>query len=162
MSRSGKIGNSRKQQPKQANTNCTVRNFVMQASIANMFEIESSKLAAGKSQNPEVQEFAECMITDHNKVFDELGYTLQSSGSVVTPVDMLDYKHQELINQLKMASPGAGFDKRYIDTQTKSHAKTVKLYKEYVQNGQDAALKTFAKKTLPILERHHELIKAIH
>lgn len=162
MSPNRKIDDSGTQQSSPANSNNSARGFVMQASIANMFEIESSKLACDKSLNPEVRKFAECMIMDHNKAGEELVKTLQTSKSGAVREIKLDYKHQELVNQLKMASPGAGFDKRYIDAQTKGHAEAVKLFKEYAQHGQDAALKTFAKNTLPTLERHHALIKAIH
>ena len=49
----------------------TTPDFVQEAAISDMFEIQSSKIASGKLSGPE-KEFADQMVADHSKTTDEL------------------------------------------------------------------------------------------
>jgi putative membrane protein len=72
----------------------------------------------------------------------------------------LDAKHQKIEDKLSSASPEA-FDKDYIKAQSKAHIETIALFKNYAENGENAALKTFAQQTLPTLEKHKSEVDAL-
>ena len=46
----------------------TTNDFIQEAAISDMFEIESSKMASAKLAGPE-KEFADKMVADHTKTF---------------------------------------------------------------------------------------------
>ena len=138
----------------------STKDFVEQVSVANEFEIETSKLALEKSQNKGIKAFAQRMIDDHTKTGKELQSVLESSPSGLEAKEKLDNEHQKIMDKLQSASTD-NFNKQYIDVQTDAHKKAVSLFKDYAKNGDDAALKGFATQTLPTLQEHLEHIKRI-
>lgn len=144
----------------QANETST-ENFVRSASIANMFEIESSKIVLGKSENSEIKRFAQRMVDDHSATGRKLKQVLSASDTQLEPASELDSRHQNLVNQLQAASV-ADIDRHYIDIQTDAHKEAVELFRDYSKNGSDARLKNFASETLPKLEEHLEHVKRLN
>ena len=139
----------------------STRDFVHNASIANEFEIESSQLALEKSQNNDVKDFAQRMVDDHTDTGDRMKEALSSSGSKAKPTDMLDNKHQRLMNKLESASDD-NFDRQYISIQTDAHKEAVNLFSNYAKNGKDASLKNFASETLPTLKEHLQHVRQLN
>ncbi len=131
----------------------TAQDFVTKASIANKFEIDSSKIAIRKSQNSDIKSFAQMMVDDHTKTGDKLKGVLDSSKSSFKPSDDLDDKHQKLLDKLDAAS-GNDFDNNYISMQVDAHKEAVELFGDYSKNGDDSKLKEFAGETLPALKEH--------
>ena len=68
----------------------------------------------------------------------------------------LDSKHQGMIDKLKGLN-GDDFEKQYRSDQISGHRDTVDLYKRYAKGGDNADLKAFAEKTLPIVEHHQKM-----
>ena len=126
--------------------------FVRDAAIGGMFEIQSSQLAKEKASGATVT-FADTMIKDHTKADNELK-ALVRSGAVEEPLPTaLDSSHQKMLDQLKGES-GADFARTYADDQVSAHKDAVSLFERYAKGGDNDALKQWASKTLPIL-RHH-------
>jgi putative membrane protein len=130
----------------------TTADFVRTATIAGMFEIESSKVAQQNSQDPKVQAFAKMMIDDHTKAGDELKAKAQGISGVEVPT-ALDAENQTELNRLK-ASSGDRFLKQYRRVQLKGHREAVQLFKGYAAGGDNAGLKAWANTTLPTLTHH--------
>ena len=131
--------------------------FVKTAGIAGMFEIESSKLALTKSEAADIKAFADKMIHDHTLAAAELSDLAKGKYSVP---DALDATHKDLMDQLdKLIGPD--FDKLYAKVQTQAHQEAVGLFGDYSSTGEDTSLKQFAAKTLPTLQEHLDMIKAI-
>jgi putative membrane protein len=133
----------------------TPQEFVTTASIANKFEIDTSKLALQKSQRSDVKEFAQKMIDDHTAAGEKMKEAIADSSSKPTPADKLDTKHQALYDKLDKA-PSVAFDKEYVTAQEDAHKDAVKLFGNYSKNGSDPSIKDFAAKTLPTLKMHKE------
>jgi putative membrane protein len=96
------------------------------------------------------------MITDHQKTSNELKSTVQTGkADASVPLD-LDISHQKMLDKLKGLS-GADFTKQYDKDQVSAHKDAVSLFGRYAKGGDDAALKDWAGKTLPDLERHLEM-----
>ncbi|HEV7642712.1 MAG TPA: DUF4142 domain-containing protein [Pyrinomonadaceae bacterium] len=134
--------------------------FVKKVSIANKFEIDSSKLALEKSVNPNVKTFAQQMIDDHMKAGSALKTALSTTKTDAKIEDDLDSTHQDLIDKLK-ASSSETFDAQYIAMQTDAHKEAVSLFSGYAMNGDDASVKKFAEQTLPTLKSHLEHVQKL-
>jgi putative membrane protein len=81
--------------------------------------------------------------------------TVQSGkADASVPLD-LDSSHQKMLDKLKGLN-GADFTKQYHKDQVSAHKDAVSLFRRYAKGG-DAALKDWAEKTLPDLERHLEM-----
>ncbi len=130
--------------------------FAHKAAAGGMAEVKLSKLAAEKSDSPEVKTFARKMVADHTAANLELK-KLASQKSMALPTT-IDAEHQRAYDKLVSLS-GDDFDKQYMKAMTDDHDKTIKLFKDETQNGKDDDLKQFAIRTLPIIEKHDNMAR---
>lgn len=132
--------------------------FMMEAARGGMAEIELSRVATTKSQNAEVKKYANQMIQDHTNASAELKQ-LAGKKNVTLPTEM-DAAHKALKDKLSGLS-GVEFDKEYVNAMVADHEKTVNLFKAQADGGTDADAKAFAAKTLPKLQGHLDMVKAM-
>jgi putative membrane protein len=125
--------------------------FVSEATIGGMFEIQSSKLAEQSNVGYQTKLFASKMITDHGKISDELA-PLAKSANIAVPT-ALDSAHQKMLDQLT-AAKGDDFAKLYHDDQVTAHKEAESLFERYSKGGQNPQLKSLAAKALPIIQDH--------
>ncbi|MGP9811299.1 DUF4142 domain-containing protein [Rhodopseudomonas sp. NSM] len=129
--------------------------FVKQAAISDMFEIQSNKLAEAKGNAAE-KAFAKQMVADHTKTSNELK-SLVSGGKVTAQLPTaLDDAHQSKLEKLKTAT-GAEFSETFIDQQVSAHKDAVSLFDRYARGGENAELKNWAGQTLPALKHHLDM-----
>ncbi|MGH1587707.1 DUF4142 domain-containing protein [Methylobacterium phyllosphaerae] len=131
------------------------QDFVTEAVISDMFEIQSSKLAQEK-KDTKANDFANKMIADHTTSSDAIKSMVQSGKVKADIPGSLDSKHQSMLDKLKGLN-GDDFEKQYRSDQISGHKDTVDLYKRYAKGGDNADLKAFAEKTLPIVEHHQKM-----
>jgi putative membrane protein len=134
----------------------STQDFVTEAGISDMFEIQSSKLALQKTNDDAIKAFASQMVTDHGKTTAEVESLVDSGKVNAKPPQALDDSHQSMLDKLKSLD-GGDFRKQYLDDQVKGHKDAVDLFKRYGNNGQNADLKAFAQKTLPTIEHHLDM-----
>ena len=129
--------------------------FVKQAAISDMFEMQSSQLAQERG-SADQKAFAATMIKDHEKTSAELK-SLVSAGELkaALPTSM-DSAHQSKIDKLKSLN-GADFSSTYNSDQVSGHKDAVSLFERYAKGGDDPKLKEWAVKTLPNLRHHLEM-----
>ncbi|RJF69810.1 DUF4142 domain-containing protein [Rhodopseudomonas palustris] len=133
----------------------TTADFIKQAAISDMFEIQSSKLAEQKG-DAATKTFAKQMVADHTKTSTELK-SLISSGKVKAEVPtQLDDAHRSKLDKLTNAS-GADFSETYVEQQVSAHKDAVSLFDRYSRGGENAELKNWAGQTLPALKHHLEM-----
>jgi putative membrane protein len=132
--------------------------FATAVAASDMYEIESSRLAATKSNSTEVKELAGHLITDHQKSTAELKTAASQAKVAVTPA--LDAEKQAMLDQLKAAS-GADFDRLYLEQQKTAHQKALGLLQSFAQGGDAAPLKAFARKATGVIEGHIEHLNGI-
>jgi len=132
--------------------------FMTEAARGGMAEVELSRLATTKSQNAEVKKFANQMIQDHTNANTELKQ-LAGKKNVTLPTE-LDAAHKATKDKLSGLA-GAEFDKEYVSAMVADHEKTVALFQSQASGGTDADAKAFAAKTLPKLQGHLDMIKAM-
>ncbi len=138
-----------------ANDKC----FLGKAADAGSEEIAASKLAQSKSGNPEVQQFAAAMLTQHTQLADELKQLASSKQIEVS--DQPGKKHQAQIDKLSRLE-GLPFDKEYAASiGVAAHKDAVKLFMDASQKASDPDIKAFAAKNLPILQHHLDMANAL-
>jgi putative membrane protein len=132
--------------------------FVVKAASGGMTEVQLGKMAQEKGQSQRVKDFGAMMVKDHSKANDELKAIAGRKGIALPPTPGED--HQKHIDELAKLS-GAEFDKRYVEYMEKDHDEDVKEFKKAADDCKDADLKTFAAKTLPTIQEHHDMVKSI-
>lgn len=134
------------------------REFFTKAAQGGISEVKMAQLVVGKTQNQEVKAFAQRMIADHTKANDELK-ALAAKKSVTLPMDVSDSQRDDYDDLAKLT--GAEFDKEYVSLMVDDHNEDVEEFGEQANEANDADLRAFAAKTLPILQSHQAQIKAI-
>lgn len=134
--------------------------FANAVAAADLYEIESARLAATKTGSPAVKAFAQHLVTDHEKSSAELKAAAAKASPPVIVTPALDAGKQAMLDQLKAAN-GPDFDRRFIDQQTNAHQQALLLFRNYVGGGQSQPLKDFASKAITAVERHLEHLNSI-
>jgi len=133
--------------------------FVMEAAVGGLMEVELGRLAAQHGSSDAVKQFGQRMVDDHSKANTEL-MELASSKGLTLPT-ALDEKHQsELAKMQKMT--GVDFDKAYSKAMLSDHQKDVAAFEKQSSKGSDADIKAFAAKTLPTLQEHLQMARALN
>ncbi len=134
------------------------KKFVADAASGGMLEVALGKYAAQNAASDDVKKFGDRMIADHSKANDELMKIAQDKA--MTPGKEMNDEDKKVYDDLTKAK-GADFDKQYIHHMVMDHEKDVAEFQNEATKGQDAAIKTFAAKTLPTLQEHLIMAKAI-
>lgn len=135
-----------------------VKNFVEKASLTDMFEIESAKIALERSKVQPVKDFAQMMIDAHTATTAELKPL--AAAAKVDPPSALDNDHMAKLDDLRNAKI-EDFDDKYLDQQTDAHENALNLMKDFAANGKDTGLQAFAAKTQPAVQSHLDQVKAL-
>jgi putative membrane protein len=129
------------------------RDFVEDMIEDGMAEITLGQLAQQRASNPQVREFGDMMVRDHQKTGDELKQI--SSRHNLQLDTTLDDDHNDLRERLSKLS-GAEFDREYINAMVEEHQEAVDDVREKAENADNVELKQWAAQTLPTLQSHLE------
>ncbi len=133
--------------------------FVSKAAMGGMMEVEAGRLAQQNAQNPRVKAFGAMMERDHSTANQELMRFTSGRGMTLPtamPADM--QKHMDAMRNMK----GKAFDAHYMKMMVDDHQKDVADFQKQANGGTDPELKSFAKKTLPVLQMHRDSALAIN
>jgi putative membrane protein len=133
--------------------------FLKSAAQSGAYEIEGSQLALNKAKSAEVKAFAKHMVEDHSKAAAELK-ALAGKKGVELPAkpSLLQRTSLKFLDTHK----GASFDDSYAENVgVDAHESAVELFTEAADDADDADVKKFAQQTLPTLQKHLEMAKAL-
>jgi putative membrane protein len=133
--------------------------FIESAYQDNLAEVELGKLASERGASDSVKKFGQRMVDDHGKANEELAKLAHDKG-VSTPSG-LDGRHQKLRDRLAKLS-SSDFDRAYAGEMLKGHRKDVKEFQRAADRGKDPDVKTYASKTLPVLQEHLKQAEDMH
>ncbi len=135
------------------------QSFLNDAAQAGMAEIEGAMLAQKNAATGEVKRFAAQIITEHTKVNDELKALAATKGvKLPTAPSLLQKGELQALSLLD-----AKFDESYVDRLgVAAHESTIALFQDAAVNSQDRDIKAFAERTLPSLQTHLKLAKALN
>lgn len=145
-----------------ASTTTKAPDFVESAAISDMYEIESSRVALDRTQNPTVREAAQKMIDDHTDSSAKLETAVQQSPKVEASnvPNRLDKRREKMIEHLREA-PGDEFDRTYLKQQVMAHEEASKLMHTYRDDGDCQVLRSFATEVTPVIESHLDHMKRL-
>ena len=133
--------------------------FVTAAAMSDMTEIAASRIALDRGDAAE-NAFAQQMIADHTKSSAALK-AMVSAGKVQAPLPAeLDSSAQKTIDRLQNTL-GASFRSEFDSMQVDAHKNAVSLFERYAKGGDNPDLKDWAQATLPTLQHHLEMAKAL-
>jgi putative membrane protein len=135
------------------------RDFVDHAASGGMAEVQTAQLAQQRSSSPQVKQFANRMITDHTQANNELQQIAQQESiQLPTKLNTKDESEYRKLSGLN----GSAFDEAYAHGAVTDHQQDIALFRKEAQSGQDPTLKSYAQKTLPVLEQHLQLAQSLN
>lgn len=130
--------------------------FMMTAAHSDQNEIQQSKMALAKGVTGMAKEMADKMIADHTKSTADLKKIAAKKG-VTLPTDM-DAEHKAMAPAMEKLS-GKEFEAKYLTQMQDDHQKTANTMMAHEKMTQDADLKAFIGKTLPVVQMHLGMAK---
>ena len=133
--------------------------FVAEAASGGLKEVVLGKIAMQKAVNKRVKNFGVMMVKDHSKINDKLMALAESKHLTLPTVPNI--KDQQVIDELSKKS-GAEFDSAYVKDMMADHNNDIKEFQNASQNSLDPDIKSFAIKTLRVLQNHLDAINTIN
>lgn len=144
----------------QSQLNHEDRRFLENAVQGSYAEIEGSQLALEKTESQDVRDFAQMMIKDHGEMVKEASKLATDKG--LTPPEGPSIMQKTEVTALKALTGGA-FDAMYVNRiGVAAHEATVEMFEEASQSAEDPDVKAMATKTLPKLQEHLEMARALN
>jgi putative membrane protein len=156
--RNSSTGGAAGTQTGMGNLSAQDRDFLMDAAMGGMMEVELGRMATQQGMSEAVKQFGQRMVDDHSKANQELMSLAQSKG-ITLPTTMDDKHHKDM--QKLSAMSGADFDRAYSKMMQSDHKKDVSEFEKQSTRGTDPDLKAFAAKTLPTLQEHLQMANAL-
>jgi putative membrane protein len=125
--------------------------FLQQVQLSGLSEIDAGQVAIRNSSDAAVQEFGRWMTTDHAALGTTVAALAQRLGIALPTA--LDPQHQTELNGLS-SQTGRNFDRSYTAAQVKDHQDSLALFQQEASTGQNAAVVSFARQALPLLQAH--------
>jgi putative membrane protein len=162
----------------------TTQQFVTDTAQGGMKEVRLSQIALNKSQNQDVKNFAQRMITDHtaaNTKLDQLARSKglnmpaansfaaddpnwrnpmitgseQAKGAYLLTTNLSVTDYQDVRNLNALS--GSALDIAYAKDMVSDHITTVREFEVAQRNLSDPEIRQFAAQTLPTLQTHSEM-----
>jgi len=156
--RNSSNANATGEQAGMGNLNSKDHDFIMEAAMGGLMEVELGRVAAQQGTSDAVKQFGQRMVDDHSKANTQLMTLAQSKG--ITLPTALDDKHRNELTKLS-AMTGAEFDRAYSKMMLSDHKKDVSEFEKQSTRGTDPDLKAFATQTLPTLQEHLQMARAL-
>jgi len=144
--------------PARADLSNADRSFLEQAASGGLAEVQTAQLAQQRSGSPQVKQFANRIVTDHTQANTELLQIAQDQN--ITLPEHPSTKDGSVYRRL-VGLNGTAFDQAYAQAEISDHQQDIALFRKEAQSGQDATLKNFAQKTLPMLVQHLQLAQSL-
>ena len=132
--------------------------FIDEASAQGMADIEASRLAHQKSESRAVKDYTIVVINDRTTANQHLAKIAKQLDLPVAPREEIVEKAKALMPQVM---EGATFDEAYAASQVKTTQETIDQFQQVVQTTDVPQIKAFAEETLPKLQNHLQMAKAL-
>jgi putative membrane protein len=139
-----------------ANAGMTDQDFVTRASSMNVAEINVHKAAQSHATTADVKAHAKHMLTDHQKMGDEMKALAERKNMTVSSDPPAE--KTRMLDDLNTRK-GKDWDMAYLDAQVNDHNEAISLFESGSASVKDADLKALIDKTLPTLRDHLQMVK---
>ncbi|MEP7110326.1 MAG: DUF4142 domain-containing protein [Ferruginibacter sp.] len=132
--------------------------FAVEAANGGMMEVELGNYAQQNASSQRVKDFAVMMVKDHSKANGELK-EIAVSKNITLPMNVGEKARKDMDDLMK--KKGKDFDKAYMNMMLDDHKKDVKAFEKAAKDCNDPEIKSFAGRTLPVLQGHLDSSKAL-
>jgi putative membrane protein len=144
--------------PDQASTAHQDTEFLKQANQGSVDEIDLAQIALKKSNDPDVKNFAQRIIDDHNKLLNNMKPFDMEAGLTVP-------EHDDVATDAEKAKlevlTGKSFDKAYIKEMVEDHHKVVEAFLSEEKKTGYPAFRTAVKEGEQVVREHLEIADKI-
>jgi putative membrane protein len=133
-------------------------NFAGQVASASASMVALGQMAARRSANPAVRQFAQRVVVERTMINRELIAVARRKG--VQPPTAPGPEDTEAVREL-LPYAEAAFDQQYLAQQVRAHDLQRTLFRNQAQEGTDAELRAFAERYLPVVEAHAWTARAV-
>lgn len=135
--------------------------YARAAAQGDRFEIESSRLAVSHAKSAKVREFAQMMVEAHTASLSSLDVAVDQAG--LSPVRTgSPGPLRATMDALQQASAySTEFDDRYVAAQIQAHKEAVALHSNYVDKGDNPALRDYAVGAAVVAREHQQMLNNI-
>lgn len=127
------------------------KDFTKTAMEGSNGEVTLGQLAEQKSNSADVKHFGEKMVTDHQKLNEDMTPVAQGMG--ITPPSGTSISDKAEEAKLKMMS-GDSFDKAYIKEMVEDHRKDLAQFRKEAASAADPDLKKAAQHGVTVISEH--------
>lgn len=126
--------------------------YLNQATAADMFEIESSRLALERSRDPAVRGLATQMLDEHTRSSSKMQAASNALG-MKSQVNTVGGVAAQRLAQLRNLS-GADFDRTYLSMQAEAHEQAYNIHSGYATHGETPQLRSLAAEMATLIQQH--------
>lgn len=132
------------------------KNVVDHMIRADSLEVEMAKLAASRTQNGAVRDFANLLVTDHQHHLDNLNKLAGKSdiGREANAADTASMAAIRTLSDLRSMPVDSSFDRAFVREQIRNHVEAINSLKMLRPAAKDDDLEHDIDRTMPVLERH--------
>lgn len=130
------------------------KQFLIMAAKADMTEAHEGQIAEDQASRTDVKELAKTLVQDHTDSYQQLTQLAAKTG-VSIPKGIDTAKVQTIVRLVHLK--GATFDRRFAEDEIAAHRRAIAVFKREAEHGQDADVKAYAAKMVPVLEKHLHL-----
>lgn len=131
----------------------TTKGFLTAAATSDLYEVTAGQIAVQRAQSPAVKDFAQKMIDAHTETTTKVKSLVADNKINVALPTHVDHRRQMMLDNLRGAK-AQDFDHRYITQQIAAHKEANILMRGYAKDGDNAALKDFARTTDKAVKMH--------
>jgi putative membrane protein len=142
------------QTPDQARTAHQDTEFLKQANQGSVDEIDLAQIALKKSDDPDVKDFAQKMIDEHNKLLDNMKPFDMQAGVSIPEHDSAATDAEKA--KLELLS-GKTFDKAYLKEMVEDHHKVLEAFLSEEKSTGYPAFKTAVEQGEQVVRGHLEM-----
>lgn len=125
--------------------------FVREVAADNLLEVRLGDVALKKATKPEVKQFAQRMVTEHQKFEDQWTDMASKHGMVVKPA--LGRRHEQKLDRLQRAD-AKGFDQAYMTLMIQNHMDDVDYFQKEGMAAHSEPVRKLVGYGLPLLQEH--------
>ena len=141
----------------------TEKNLVDHLIVGDSVELEMAKLAAMRTQNVAVRDFANMLVTDHQRHLEALRKIAADDdvGRQAVASDTSGAAAIRALTSLQSMAADSGFDREFVRQQIEHHKQELIALKMFGGAAKDDDLKEDIKHVTPVLERHLARARAV-
>ncbi len=126
--------------------------FLSKAAVGGLYEVEAGRLAEQKGSSEPVKSYGAMLVKDHGAANEELKGLAARKGVTLPAAVPADKQAR-----LDKISGAKNFDREFVkQVGLADHKTDIALFEKASKDADDAEVKAFATKTLPVLKAHRE------